>query len=217
MNKKERKTNLASGSERDINPKMESVAIEEHPVILKDGQTVKIRPLELHDIDKLADFYSKLSQGTRGFYVLDDYGEKTATRLCESLSNPEKMHFVIENNLGEIIAIMKFSLDLPEEDRLRFSNYKVDLVPGTVGRCGLCISDEYQNLGLGTIALNQVIDTSNRLGLKAIYLSGGIFANNERAIHQVKKNGFYVVGEFTDPNGTKHVDMLRINDKLNEN
>ena len=185
--------------------------IKKRRIILDDGQEVIIRPLEVADKARLVSFYSGLSKSTQSFYVLDNYGEKTATRLCNSINNPEKLHFVLENDLKEIIAIMKFSLDLPEADRVRFSRHGIDLIPGTVSRCGLCVADDYQNMGLGAIALQQVIDMSDSLGLKVIMLSGGIFANNGRAIHLTQIYGFQVVGKFTDSNGQDHVDLLRFN------
>jgi len=206
--KKEIKTDVAENENHRL--------IKKCQIILDDGQEVILRPLEIVDKTRLASFYSGLSKSTQNFYVLDDYGEKTATRLCDSINNPEKMHFVLENDLKEIIAIMKFSLDLPEADRVRFSRHGIDLIPGTVSRCGLCIADDYQNMGLGAIALQQVIDTSDSLGLRVIMLSGGIFANNGRAIYLTQKYGFQVVGKFTDSNGQEHVDLLRINKLVNE-
>lgn len=179
-------------------------------IVLKDGQTVFLRPLVLGDRVAITDFYSKLSDTTRCLYVLDNYGDRTADRLCESLTNPEKLHFVVQNNLSEVIALMKFSLDLPEEDRLRFLQYGIELVPGTVCRCGLCVVDQYQDVGLGAITLQQVIDTADSLGQEVIMLSGGIFASNQRAIHLTQKFGFNIVGKFTDINGQEHVDMLRL-------
>jgi len=185
--------------------------IKKSQILIGDGRKAFIRPLEVMDKTGLVSFYTSLSEVTQGFYVLDDYGEKTAVRLCESISNPKKLHFVIENDLSKIIAIMKFSLDLPEADRVRFTQYGVDLIPGTVSRCGLCIADDYQNVGLGAVALQQVIDTSDSLGLRVIMLSGGIFANNGRAIHLTQKFGFQIVGKFTDSNGQEHVDLFRFN------
>lgn len=178
-------------------------------VLLRNGQTVLLRPLISDDNEKITKFLSELSEDARRFYVLDNYGEKTADDVCESVVKPEKLHFIAETESSEIIALVKFSLDLPEADRLRFHQYGINLVPGTVSRCGTCIADDYQNVGLGGITLQQIIDASSYLGQKEVMLSGGIFTDNERAIYMVQKFGFKIVGEFTDSNGQDHVDMLR--------
>lgn len=185
------------------------IEVKRHKVLLKNGQMVLIRPLVACDKEKVIKFLSKLSATTRHFYVLDNYGEKTASKLCESVTRPEKFHFVVELDSSEIIALVKFSLELPEADRLRYLQYGIKLVPGTVSRCGTCIADQYQNVGLGAITLQEIIDVSRHLGQKAVMLSGGIFVDNERAIHMTQKFGFKIVGTFTDSLGQNHVDMLR--------
>ena len=62
------------------------------------------------DKTKITKFLSKLSTKTRHFYVLDNYGDKTVDKLCESVGKPGKMHFVVEVAPSEIIALTKFSL-----------------------------------------------------------------------------------------------------------
>ncbi|MBU1016923.1 MAG: GNAT family N-acetyltransferase [Patescibacteria group bacterium] len=183
--------------------------ITEHEVWLNNGETVLIRPLSSNDKAGIIDFLSSLSEETRHFYVLDDYGEKTADSLCKSVGKAGKMHFVVVNNSSEIIALVKFSLDLPDVDKSRYLKYGVSFDPGSVTRCGTCITDKYQNLGLGGITLQQIIDASRYLGQRMIILSGGIYANNQRAIHMCQKHGFRIAGRFTDMYGHVHVDMFR--------
>lgn len=192
-----------------MSERLKTYEIEKRSILLRNGQTALLRPLVPDDKMKLTKFLSELSEDTRHFYVLDNYGKKTADNVCEFVVKPEKLHFVAETGSSEIIALVKFSLDLPEADRLRFFQYGVNLVPGTVSRCGTCIADNYQNVGLGGITLQQIIDASYDLGQKEVMLSGGIFTDNEGAIHMVQKFGFKIVGKFTDSNGQGHVDMLR--------
>jgi diamine N-acetyltransferase len=192
-----------------MSERLKTYEVERRSILLRNGQTVILRPLALDDKEKITEFLSGLSDNARHYYVLDNYGKKTADNVCESVVKPEKLHFVAETESSGIIALVKFSLDLPEADKLRFSQYSVDLVSGTVSRCGTCIADDFQNVGLGGITLQQIIDTSSDLGLTKVMLSGGIFADNERAIHMVQKYGFKIVGEFTDKDNQKHVDMLR--------
>lgn len=190
-----------------MNKYKENYKIKSRLILLKNGRIALLRPLVTGDKAKITKFLSKLSAETRHFYVLDNYGDKTADKLCESVGKPGKMHFVVEVPPSGIIALVKFSLDLPEADRLRYLRYGVKLVPGMVSRCGTCIADKYQNISLGGITLQQIINTSRNLGQKVVMLSGGIFADNEKAIHMVQKFGFKIVGRFTDLNGQAHVDM----------
>lgn len=190
-----------------MNKHQENYKIKSRKILLKNGRIALLRPLGAGDKAIITRFLSKLSTETRHFYVLDNYGDKTANKLCESVEKPGKMHFVVEVVPSEIIALVKFSLDLPKADRLRYLQYGVKLTPGTVSRCGTCVTDKYQNISLGEITLQQIIDTSRYLGQKVVMLSGGIFADNVRAIHMVQKFGFKIVGKFTDSKGQDHVDM----------
>lgn len=182
--------------------------IKNHNLLLKDGQNAVLRRLRPNDTVKIADFLSKLSLQTRQFYTLDDYSFKTADALCKSLIKPEKLHLVIENSSGEIIALIKFSLDLPDADSMRFKQYGIDLNPESVCRWGICVADEFQSSGIGKIALEEIVKLASKLGQKVIISSGGIFSQNKRAIQLCEKFGFKIVGEFVDTNNNKHVDMM---------
>lgn len=184
--------------------------VKKRIVTLKNKQKVLIRPLEPSDKSKLVKFLAKLSANTRHFYILDDYGEKTAEHLCRSLSNHEKKHFIIENNKKEIIALVKFSLDLPGKDKIRFAEYGIDLKPGETSRCGTCVADEYQSSGIGSITLEQVINSSKDLNQKIVMLSGGTVKENKKAINTVKKFNFEIVGKYIDSNAQERLDMLHI-------
>lgn len=192
-----------------MNNNQKTFAIKKHKVLLKNSQIVLLRPLMPNDKEKIIKFLSQLSEKTRRFYVLNDYGNKTANALCKSLVKPEKLHFVAETEPSKIIAVVKFSLDLPKADKLRYLQYGIKLVAGTVSRCGTCIADQYQNVGLGAITLHELIDASRSLNQKTVILSGGIFVDNKKAIHMVQKFGFKIVGKFADSRGKEHVDMLR--------
>ena len=74
--------------------------IKKRQIQLRDGQIVSLRPLASDDKIDIKNFYSKLSSSTRRLYVLDNYGDKAAIGLCKSLTNPEKLHFVVQNSLS---------------------------------------------------------------------------------------------------------------------
>ena len=109
-----------------MNSYQKNYKVKKRVVTLKDGQKVLLRPLEVTDESKLIKFLSSLSEDTRYFYILDNYGKKAAEHLGRSLSNHEKKHFVIENSEKEIIALSKFSLDLPRKTEYALLNMELN-------------------------------------------------------------------------------------------
>jgi len=193
-----------------MNTYQKNYKVQKRIVTRKNGEKVLLRSMETSDKSKLAEFLSKLSDKTRYFYQLDDYGDKSAEHLCSSLSNPEKKHFIIENNAKDIIALVKFSLDLPEKDRVRFAAYGIELKPGETSRCGTCVADAYQSSGIGSITLEQVINSSIELNQSIVMLSGGTVTENKKAVNTVQKFSFEIVGKYIDSYAQERLDMLYI-------
>jgi len=78
---------------------------------------------------------------------------------------------------------------------------------GMVCRMGPCISDAYQNKGLGTSLFKYLIGVAKEFEQEKLILWGGVYADNDRAIKYYEKNGFMKLGEFNDEQGRKSIDM----------
>ena len=178
-------------------------------VSLPSGETITLRPLEHSDISSLAQFLEKLSPKTRQYYILDSYNFSTAEELCDAINRYDKLRFIAEDNSAKnFVALFEFSFDIPKNDEERFLRYGVKLNPKTDCRIGLCIADEYQNKGIGSLFFPYLLGIAKLFGQKRMILWGGVFAINKRALKFYEKNGFKKLGVFNNKNGGESIDMM---------
>jgi RimJ/RimL family protein N-acetyltransferase len=57
---------------------------------------------------------------------------------------------------------------------------------------GICVHDDYQNIGIGTALLNHMLDIARKKKLKKVGLT--VNATNDRAIRLYRKAGFEIEG-----------------------
>lgn len=174
----------------------------------KNYEELTFRPLRFNDSQSLFDFLGNLSTETRHFYTLDGYGLQTAKELCDSIGKYDKLRFIVESKDNKIIGLFEFSFDLTEDDKERFSKYGYTLNQGSDCRFGPCLSDNYQNQGLGTVILPLIIKIAKDFNQKRIILWGGVLADNTKAIQYYRKNNFKVVGNFINNNNIARIDMI---------
>ena len=176
---------------------------------LPSGEPVILRPLEHGDKNILAEFLNNLSEQTREYYTLDSYDESAAKEMCSAINKYDKLRFVVaKKTTSKLIALFEFSFDIPESDKQRFQKYKLDLNSKIDCRMGPCISDEYQNQGIGSVVFPYLLDIAKKFGQKRLILWGGVFEKNKKAINFYTKNGFKRLGSFRDPESKKSIDMI---------
>ena len=172
------------------------------------GEEITLRPLQQSDTQKLTTFLRNLSLETRRLSTFDSYDEVTAKELCDAVSKYDKLRFVLENQKREIIGLIEFTLDIPENVLEQYKGYGIDLDIDNTCRFGPTLADDYQSKGLGSLIFSFVIKIAELLDKKYIILYGGVFADNTRAIKYYEKHGFKIVGKYTDENGRESVDMI---------
>ena len=178
-------------------------------ILLPSEETVILRPLRHADAKLLTEFLESLSAQTRKFYTLDNYNLSTAKKLCDAINKYDKLRFVVVNKSTEqLIALFEYSFDIPDGDKKRFLKYNIQLDSKIDCRMGFCISDSYQNSGIGSALFPHLIDIARQFGQKRLILWGGVFEKNKKAINFYIKNGFKKLGSFQDPNGEESVDMI---------
>jgi ribosomal protein S18 acetylase RimI-like enzyme len=179
---------------------------------LNNGEKVIFRTLLSTDPNKLAFFLKGLSKGTRILSKFDGYDFNTAKELCNAINKYDKLRFVIENESNKIVGLIELSFGFPESDLRRYSQQGYIINPETTLRFGPTIADDYQNIGLGSKMFPHIVEIVKQFGKQNIILWGGVLEDNKRAIHYYEKQGFSIVGTFTN-NHIKHLDMmLNIND-----
>jgi len=198
-----KKENNLTLKEFEVNPNLYSWEIK-----TQLGEEITLRPLQQPDTQKLTTFLENLSLGTRKLSTFDSYDAVTAKELCDAISKYDKLRFVLENQDKEIIGLIEFTFDIPENVVEQYKGYGIDLDIDNTCRFGPTLADDYQSKGLGSLVFPYVIKIAELLGKKYIILYGGVFADNIRAIKYYEKHGFKVVGKYTDEDGRKSVDMI---------
>jgi len=177
-------------------------------ITIPSGDLVLLRPLLPEDVALLAAFLNGLSEQTRRFWNMDDYGVIAARGHCDSIAKYDKLRFVaISTTVNTIIALLEFSLAIPENDETRYSRYGISL-SSTDCRFGPCIADVFQGKGVAVALFPYMVNVAKNLGKYRIILWGGVFAENQKAVRFYYKVGFQLVGDFLSQDGRKCLDMM---------
>lgn len=174
------------------------------------GELFTCRPLIPEDVLLVAAFLKRLSPETRKFSNFDSYDVVAATNICDAINRYDKLRLVVTSASKvkkRILALLEYSFDKTEADKVRFENYGISLDEHDC-RFGLCLADDYQNQSLGTALFGHVAEVARRFGQKRIILWGGVFKSNQRAIRYYEKNGFKMMGEFENSDGNICYDMM---------
>jgi len=189
--------------------------VEENPALLsfrirlENSGDFVLRPLEPNDSEILADFLGGLSAQTREFYTLDGYDFATAKEFCDGINRFDKLRFVlVKESSGECVGLFEYSLDIPEGDKERFLGYGITLETESDCGFGPCLSELFQNRGLGSALFPILGGIARRLGRRRIILWGGVYACNKRAIKFYENNGFEKLGSFIDQDKKETLDMI---------
>lgn len=148
-------------------------------VVLRAGLRVFLRPELSNDTEMLWDMFSTLSKAS-----LDNLVEPFTRERVEGWTSNINYHralpilaLVKAGNKEKVVGSATLSFHLTEANR-----HKAEL--------GITVHDDYQNLGLGTIMINHLLDIARKKGLKKVYLL--VNADNSRAIHVYEKCGFKI-------------------------
>jgi GNAT superfamily N-acetyltransferase len=175
--------------------------------VLPTGEMLVFRPLRTEDERGLVDFLHSLSPQTRRFSSFTGDGRTAAREMCEAINRYDKLRMVAEVGPG-LVALFELSFGLVAADKERYLGYGIELEESFDCRFGLCITDTYQNRGVGSTLLPFMLDIARRFGKRRILLWGGVLADNQRAIRYYKKNGFQMLGRFRDDQGTECYDGM---------
>jgi len=143
----------------------------ETTLVLKDGSTVAVRPVEALDEAALASFYGGLSPASlafRFFAAPQDVAE-VAKRLV--IANYESQFGLVASSGNLIVA------------------HAVYIVTG--GRraeMGIAIADEFQGRGLGLLMFAQLADAAARGGIEVF--EAVVKADNHRMLDMLRESGF---------------------------
>lgn len=174
----------------------------------QSGENITFRPLLHSDLDRLTSFLENLSTDTRRLSTFDSYDKVTARELCDAISKYDKLRFVLESQNKEVIGLIEFTLDIPQNVSDKYTTYGLTLDTEYTCRFGPTLADKYQDQGLGSLIFPYVVKIAKLLGRKHIILYGGVFADNTRAIKYYEKHGFRIAGKYNNGDGVENLDMI---------
>lgn len=180
-------------------------------VPLACGAQVTLRPLQLEDVDLLAEFLSGLSLRTRRFHAYPGYDPAAAQTFCEGLHRYDKVHlaaFMKADAAPAIIGVFTLGYDMVESEKWRYLEQGIELRPGHDCRVSVCLADAWQRKGVGSALFPHVAALARAMGQRRMILLGGVLVQNAVAVHFYRKHGFQTVRTFHDGDGQDCLDMI---------
>lgn len=144
-------------------------------VTLKDGSKVKIRYIDLDDPLSLLEMYNSLSQDTiyNRFFIFRD-------KL--TIEEAEKMVAISKRDEVALVGVVD-----RENNPAIIADARI-YVEGNTGEIGIVVQDRWQNKGLGTALVSELIREGEKRGLKRLKIY--CLPDNRIMIHVGEKLGF---------------------------
>lgn len=144
-------------------------------VELKDGSQVKIRHVDVDDAFGLLEMYNSLSQDTiyNRFFIFRDQLSIEEAKKMAAISRKDEIALVgvlNRENSTQIIADARIYIE------------------GDTGEIGIVVQDRWQNKGLGTALVSELIREGEKMGLKKLKIY--CLPDNRIMIHIGEKLGF---------------------------
>ena len=127
--------------------------------------------------------------------------------MCEGINRYDKLRLILVEASERIVALLEFSFDITESDIGRYVAHGLPLDPATDCRFALCVTDERQNRGIGSLLLPFAVGIACRFGRRRMILWGGVHEENRGALRYYTKNGFQEAGRFVNQDGVASIDM----------
>ena len=165
---------------------------------IKDGRVVELREVEVTDATLLLEYFERVNLESKN--LLREPGEYTFTVHDER----KFIRRVLKSN-NEYMAVVMYDEEIIGSIGFRSSHLKRLTHRGSLG---MSVRKDFNNLGLGTLMMEYVINKAKEMNKYKIELE--VRADNLSAVHLYKKFGFELEGTvksgfFVDK---KYVDLL---------
>jgi acetyl coenzyme A synthetase (ADP forming)-like protein len=159
------------------------VAIDAVDVILRDGETLRLRPPTRDDTEELLAFFHALSQ--RSLYLRFHGFPRLGPELVEQLVDP---------NWTERGALVGTFVDGGRERVVAVANY-VRLRDPALAEAAFAVADDYQRRGIGTRLVEQLAARAGRQGIERIVAE--VLAENREMLRVFESLGFELSRELS--------------------
>lgn len=154
----------------------------ETEVLLKDGSTIRLRPIKKDDTGRWLAFVSRLGRHTkylRFHHVTREFVLEDAIRFC-SVDYKNTFAFIAEvlrEQREDIVAVGRY-YRLPKKDSAEVA---------------LAIEDSYQGKGIGTHLMEWLVNVARDNGITTF--EADVLGENEQMMAVLRSYGFHVTGE----------------------
>ena len=145
-------------------------------VILRDGETLRLRPPRAADTEEILEFFEALSR--RSLYLRFHGFPRLGPELAEQIVDPDWV------DRGALVGT---SVDEGRERVVAIANY-VRLRDPTVAEAAFAVADEFQRRGIGTRLVEQLAERAGRQGIERIVAS--VLAENRGMLGVFEALGF---------------------------
>ncbi len=160
------------------------------------------------DAKNLAGYLNHLSPESKKRFGPHPFDEQSITNLYHS--SPFLTGFLaIDPATTFIEAYAVVKRGILEHDRSRLESYGLMLDDASDCTFAPSVSDAWQGKGLGTEMLQYILSDLQQVGIKRIFLWGGVQADNHQALRFYQKNGFEILGKFVHQG--ENFDLLYLN------
>lgn len=135
-----------------------AATIANRVVTLRDGTSVMIRPIRASDAELEREFVERLSRQSRRFRFLGEVKSLNSAAL-KALVNVDQQRDVA------LVALIAEGSVKREIGVCRY-NARAD---GVTCECAVAVSDDWQNRGLGTLLMQELIEVARSRGIECLY------------------------------------------------
>ena len=155
---------------------MHSRKRDETPVVLTNGQTVRLHPIQPDDAPALQRFQTRLSRRSlhyRFFGAVPQLSDRQARQLAEvDYVNRFAVVALAPEDADEIIGVARFEREAGADE----------------AEVAIIVADAYQGQGLGRAMLALLLEAARRRNIKRLY--GLVLADNARMIQLLRNLGY---------------------------
>jgi len=164
-------------------------------VFCKNQSRFTLRELRNSDANALADFFIGLSESTRSRFGPHPLTSKYADHLCQRQADDGVTRFVVESDKN-IIGYFILNFGLVDHEVERYASYGIALQQSIDPLFAPCIADNYQNSGISSAVMNNLIEYVRQKKSRSLVLLGGTQESNELGIAFYHKWGFKECGRY---------------------
>jgi len=143
-----------------------------HDAVVKDGLTVRVRPIRPADAPKLLEMWHRLSSETirMRFFALREMDERSI-RYFTDLDYRDRFAFVAETG-GDIVGVSRFERLAEDPTNAEFA---------------VLVEDAHQGRGIGTVLLRALVRPAEDMGVKGFV--GEVLSENSRMLRMMRDAG----------------------------